>query len=306
MPVAASRTKTLTIGSRGSQLALWQAHHVAARLEQLGTATRIQIIKTTGDHLQTASLVQAGGKGLFTKEIEDALLAGNIDLAVHSLKDLPTEMPAGLSLAAIPEREDPRDAMVGLPLAALPEGARVGTSSGRRAAQLRLLRPGLCIEPVRGNVDTRIRKLKEGQYQAIVLAAAGLVRLGLRSEIAEILSPDQVCPAPGQGALAIQTRLANAAEELCGELNHQATHQAVTCERAALAALGGGCQLPIGAFAHIMDGMLHLTAIVISPDGRYHLKSQAAGPSSRPEALGQTVADDLLDRGAARILAESN
>ncbi len=305
MPVILSGIKTLTIGSRGSQLALWQARHVASRLNQLGGATRIEIIKTTGDHLQTASLVEAGGKGLFTKEIEEALLAGTIDLAVHSLKDLPTEMPVGLAIAAIPEREDARDAMVGLRLAELPERARVGTSSGRRAAQLRMLRPDLEVQPIRGNVDTRIRKLKEGKYDAIVLAAAGLLRLGLEEEIAEILAPEHVCPAPGQGALAIQTRAGDAAQLTCAELNHQATQQAVTCERAALAALGGGCQLPIGAFARVVQDAIELMAVVISPDGRYQLKAQASGPRAHPEDLGRMVAQDLLRRGADRILAES-
>jgi hydroxymethylbilane synthase len=306
MSVLASGTRTLTIGSRGSKLALWQAHHVAARLQHLGASTRIEIIKTTGDHLQTASLVQAGGKGLFTKEIEDALLAGSIDLAVHSLKDLPTESQWGLAIAAIPEREDPRDALVALRLADLPEGARVGTSSGRRAAQLRFLRPDLLIEPVRGNVDTRLRKLKEGQYDSIVLAAAGLLRLGLEAEIAEFFSINQMCPAPGQGALAIQTRAGDAAQLSCKELNHTPTHQAVTCEREALAVLGGGCQLPIGAFAHVVNGSLELTAIVISPDGKSHLKTQLIGPPSHPEELGRRAAEDLLLRGADKILAATS
>ena len=258
-----SGIKTLTIGSRGSHLALWQAHHVASRLNELGAVTRIEIIKTTGDHLQTASLVQAGGKGLFTKEIEEALLAGTIDLAVHSLKDLPTEMPIGLAIAAIPEREDARDAMVGARLDALREGARVGTSSGRRAAQLRSLRPDLQIEPVRGNVDTRLRKLKAGQYDD---ASAGV----------------------------------------CAALNHKFTQQAVTCERAALAGLGGGCQLPIGAYAHVVEAQLEAIAMVISPDGRHRLKAQASGPREHPEDLGQAMAQDLLRRGADRILAGSS
>ncbi len=224
---------------------------MAGRLKDLGVASEIQIIKTTGDHLQTASLVQAGGKGLFTKEIEDALLAHSIDVAVHSLKDLPTENPAGLTIAAIPEREDPRDALVGKRLAELPQGARVGTSSNRRAAQLRLLRPDFVIDPVRGNVDTRLRKLHEGQYDAIVLAAAGLRRLGLQNEIAELFSPEQICPAPGQGALGIQTRAEDRAREICAQLNDELTARAVRCERAVLAALGGGCQLPIGAYAEV-------------------------------------------------------
>lgn len=292
----------LIIGSRGSQLALWQSRFVAAKLNCLNVATEIVIIKTTGDHLQTMSLTQAGGKGLFTKEIEEALLAGSIDLAVHSLKDLPTESPAGLSIAAIPEREDPRDAMAGCSLAKLPTRARVGTSSGRRASQLRVLRPDLQIEPVRGNVDTRLRKLKERQFDAIMLAAAGLRRLGLSHEIAELLSPQQICPAPGQGALAIQTRENDPAWELCRQLDHVPTRLAVTCERTVLASLGGGCQLPLGAFAEVKDDTLHLTAVACSLDGVRHLRSEASGPQDRPEDLGQAVAEDLMRRGVADIL----
>src|SRR3954466_5878098 len=183
MSAVSSPPKTLIIGSRGSQLALWQANYIASLLGGLGVRTQIEIIKTTGDHLQTASLVQAGGKGLFTKEIEEALLSGAIDLAVHSLKDLPTDNPDGLTIAAIPEREDPRDAIVGCPLIEVKQGARIGTSSGRRGAQLLNLRPDLNVQPIRGNVDTRLRKLKEGQFDAILLAAAGLRRLGLDREI---------------------------------------------------------------------------------------------------------------------------
>ncbi len=298
-------TRQLVIGSRGSQLALWQARHIASRLDALGVSTRVEIIKTTGDHLQTASLVQAGGKGLFTKEIEEALLSGEIDLAVHSLKDLPTTLPAGLTIAATPEREDPRDAMVGMRVEQLPQGARVGTSSGRRAAQLRRLRPDLNIGPVRGNIDTRMRKLKEGQYDAIMLAVAGLHRLGLEDEIAEILSPDLICPAPGQGALAIETRASDAAFDLCAELNHQPSSQAVACERALLAALGGGCQLPVGAFAQVSGGTIDLMAIAISSDGSRCLKDRRAGERARPEELGCALAHDLLARGAREILAET-
>ncbi len=296
-------TVALTIGSRGSQLALWQANYIASRLKELGVVSRIQVIKTTGDHLQTASLIQAGGKGLFTKEIEEALLAGSIDLAVHSLKDLPTETPAGLTIAAIPEREDPRDAIVGIRLSDLPSAAVVGTSSGRRAAQLRILRPDLCIEPARGNVDTRLRKLKEGQYAAILLAAAGLRRLGMESEIAEILAPEQLCPAAGQGALAIETRDRDDAFAVCQKLNHEPSSLAVRCERAALAALGGGCQLPVGVFAEYRGKLLHVTAVVVSPDGSRHLRAYAEGPAERPVELGQRVAEDLLSRGAGAILA---
>ena len=194
----------LVIGSRGSQLALWQAHWIEERLAALGFPSRIEIIKTTGDKVTGVPLGSIGGKGVFTKEIEDALLAGQIDLAVHSMKDLPTEIPAGLEIAAIPEREDPRDAMVGRTLAGLRIGAKVGTSSLRRTSQLRRLRPDLEIESIRGNVDTRLRKLDEGQYEAIVLAAAGLTRLGLSGRIAEPLAPEVMCPAVGQGALAVE------------------------------------------------------------------------------------------------------
>ena len=296
-------TSTLTIGSRGSQLALWQARYVAGLLERNGVETRIEIIKTTGDHLQTASLMQAGGKGLFTKEIEDALLAGAIDLAVHSLKDLPTETPEGLAIAAIPEREDARDALVGKRLSELGAGARVGTSSGRRAAQMLLLRPDAVVEPVRGNVDTRLRKLKEGQYDAILLAAAGLRRLGLEEEIAECLTVEQMCPAPGQGALGIQTRAGDAAYEVATVLNHAATANAVTCERAALAALGGGCQLPVGAFAELEDGKLRLRVVVMAADGSRYLCAAMEGPPGTSYELGERAARDLLARGAADILS---
>lgn len=300
-----ARTATLTIGSRGSHLALWQARHISGLLAQAGVETRIEIIKTTGDHLQTASLTQAGGKGLFTKEIEDALLAGTIDLAVHSLKDLPTETPAGLVIASIPEREDPRDALVGKRLRDLPRGARVGTSSGRRAAQLRRLKPNIRIEPVRGNVDTRLRKLKEGQYDAIMLAAAGLQRLGLEGEIAEFLSPEVICPAAGQGALAIETRAADKAYAVCRALNHMPSAQAVICERAALAALGGGCQLPVGAFAEVTGTALRLTVVVVAPDGSRRLRAQGLAPAPDGEQLGRRLAERLLVRGAGSILASA-
>jgi hydroxymethylbilane synthase len=304
----AGTTRTLIIGSRGSALALWQARFIAASLDKADVRTRIEIIKTTGDHLQTASLAQVGGKGLFTKEMEEALLAGSIDLAVHSLKDLPIELPEGLTIAAIPERESPFDAIAGSRLADLPLGARVGTSSGRRAAQLSMLRRDLAIEPIRGNVDTRLRKLKEGQFAAILLAAAGLRRLGLEGEIAEIFAPEQICPAPGQGALAIETRADDYAREVCGALNDELSSRAVRCERAVLAALGGGCQLPVGAFAQASGERLRVTAVVVAPDGSECLRAEAEGSSpegSFSEELGQAVAADLLARGAGGILAAS-
>src|ERR1035441_7613281 len=240
----------LVIASRGSQLALWQARWVAAQLSAAGHHCRIETFKTTGDKITDVPLAKVGTKGLFTKEIEEALLDGRADLAVHSLKDLPTELPEGLVLAAVPEREDPRDAVVGKTLAELPLGARVGTSSLRRAAQLRQLRPDLQVESVRGNLDTRLRKLDEGQYDAILLAAAGLKRLGWGDRIAEILPPEQMCPAVGQGALAIETR---AGFDGVALLDHADTHTAVMAERAVLGALGGGCQVPIGAYATVSE-----------------------------------------------------
>ena len=291
----------LRIGSRGSPLALWQAHFVAGRLSQIGVDTEIEIIKTTGDRMQMVSLVAAGGKGLFTKEIEEALLADQIDLAVHSLKDLPTEHPPGLVIAAVPEREDPHDALVGKRLRNLPRGARVGTSSNRRAAQLRLLRCDLEISPVRGNVDTRLRKLKEGQYDAIVLAAAGLRRLGLEREIAELFSPEQICPAPGQGALAIQTRVNDHAYEICRRLNHIPTELAVECERTVLASLGGGCQLPIGAFAQVHGKRLQVIAGVFAPDASGCVRISTEGSLHESHALGERIGNELLAKGAMSL-----
>jgi hydroxymethylbilane synthase len=292
----------LVIASRGSQLALWQAHWVAARLAALGHACRIEIIKTTGDRITDVPLAQVGGKGLFTKEIEEALLDGRADLAVHSLKDLPTELPAGLELAALPEREDPRDAVVGKRLIDLAPGARVGTSSLRRAAQLRRLRPDVVVESVRGNLDTRLRKLAEGQYDAILLAAAGLKRLGWEDRIAEILPAEAMCSAVGQGALAIEARPGGAGWEACRVLDHPPTRAAVTAERGLLAALGGGCQVPIGAHATVVDERVHLIAIVASPDGAALIRGEADGDASDAEAIGRRLGADLLARGAKEIL----
>src|SRR5580704_10568471 len=264
----------LVIGSRGSQLALWQARWVQSRLAELGMESRIEIIKTTGDKVLSVPLSSVGGKGLFTKEIEDALLARQVDLAVHSLKDLPTQIPEGLQIAAIPEREDPRDAMVGQRLADLRKGAKVGTSSLRRSAQLRRLRPDLQVESVRGNVDTRLRKLDEGQYESIVLAAAGLTRLGWSARIAELLDPEVMCPAVGQGALAVETRVG---ENVCQALDHAPTRAAVTAERTVLSALGGGCLTPIGAHARVEGERLRLMAIVLSADGGQSVRDTGEG-----------------------------
>jgi hydroxymethylbilane synthase len=292
----------LTIASRGSQLALWQARWVGVKLSALGHECRIEIIKTTGDKITDVPLAKVGGKGLFTKEIEEALLDGRADLAVHSLKDLPTELPAGLTLAAVPEREDPHDAVVGRKLADLPYGAIVGTSSLRRAAQLRRLRPDLIIESIRGNLDTRLRKLDDGQYDAIVLAAAGLKRLGWADRIAEILPPEIMCPAVGQGALAIETRASGTGWDACAALNHAATHSAVTAERAFLRALGGGCQVPIGAHATVDGARLHLSGLVIAPDGSAVVNGGRDGEAAQAEQIGAELGAMLLEQGARAIL----
>jgi hydroxymethylbilane synthase len=292
----------LVIASRGSRLALWQARWVEDRLRALGHDCRVEVIKTTGDKITSVPLSKVGTKGLFTKEIEEALLAGTADLAVHSLKDLPTELPAGLALAAVPEREDPRDAIAGSRLNDLPAGARVGTSSLRRAAQLRKLRPDLNIESIRGNIDTRLRKMDEGRYAAIVLAAAGLKRLGWGDRIAEIFSPEVMCSAVGQGALAIETRAGGSPRDAVAALDHPPTHVAVNAERAVLAALGGGCLVPIGAYATVEGEHLQLTAVVASPDGSEVVRAESSGASSDAERLGRELGATLLERGARRIL----
>jgi hydroxymethylbilane synthase len=294
----------LVIGSRGSQLALWQAQWIGARLAERGHETRIEIIKTTGDKIADVPLAKAGVKGLFTKEIEEALLDGRIDLAVHSLKDLPTEVPSGLAIAAVPEREDARDAMVGARLNDLPAAARVGTSSLRRAAQLRMARRDLAIETVRGNLDTRVRKLDEGHYRAIVLAAAGLARLGWSHRIAEILSPEVMCPAAGQGALAVETRTEGEAREICAALDHAATRAAVTAERAVLAVLGGGCQVPIGAYAEIEQDSLRLIGAVIAPGGARSVRKSGQGAVADAAEIGRRLGEALLVDGAREILEQ--
>jgi hydroxymethylbilane synthase len=293
----------LTLGSRGSQLAMWQARWVAARLEDLGHPCRIEVIRTTGDKITDVPLAQVGAKGLFTKELEEALLDGRIDLAVHSLKDMPTELPSGLKLAAIPAREDARDALVGRGLSELHPGSRVGTSSLRRTAQLLALMPELTVESLRGNLDTRLRKVAEGQYDAIVLAAAGLKRLGWEERIAEILPPEVLCPAVGQGALAVETRDdGGAASAACAGLDDARTRAAVEAERAVLASLGGGCQVPIGAYAVVDGGCLRLLAVVASPDGSILIRREAEGQAAEGQALGAALAAELIEAGGAEIL----
>jgi hydroxymethylbilane synthase len=308
----------LRIGSRGSQLALWQANHIASLLRGQGHAVEIEIIKTTGDRMQEITFAQVGSKGMFTKEIEEALADGRVDLAVHSLKDLPTELPEGFVLAATPPRVDPRDVLVSvkyLNLAALPVGARVGTSSQRRRAQLKALRPDIEAVEFRGNVDTRLRKLAEGQVDAILLAAAGLDRLEKTEWVRERLEPRDFCPAAGQGSLGIETRLGDTNTiAAVAFLDDASTRFAVTAERAALAALGGGCQVPIGIHCRLQqqrevdpleDEFVEVFAIVADPVSGaavriFHSESRNA---SDPASLGRLAAHMLIEAGAGPLLA---
>ena len=340
----------LRIGSRGSQLALWQANHISALLRARGHEVQIEIIHTTGDKITDVPLAMVGtkgglGKGIFTKEIEEALAAGRVDLAVHSLKDLPTELPPGFELAAITEREDPRDAFCSRQytrIEDLPQNARVGTSSLRRQAQLKAIRPDLDIHPLRGNVDTRLRKLEQGEYDAIILASAGLKRLGKTELIKQIIPVEIMCPAAGQGALGIEIRAGDAAVRQQFEfLNDPATRAATSCERALLNRLGGGCQVPIGAFATVVGPVaerrqnaandpspksfgvaqlfsaaipgtqregalapgvrLHLESIVADPNGSKILRDSRDGDD--PEQLGNDAGAALLNKGGDAILA---
>jgi hydroxymethylbilane synthase len=296
----------LRIGSRGSQLALWQANHISALLRERGHQVELEIIKTTGDKITDVALANVGTKGMFTKEIEEALAAARVDLAVHSLKDLPTEVPPGFAIAAITKRENPRDVFVSKKYSRvedLPHGARVGTSSLRRQAQIKALRPDLDIYPLRGNVDTRIRKLEAGEYDAIILAAAGVNRLGLTAHVKQIIPAEILCPAAGQGALGIETRDDDTGtRKLVMFLDDAAARATTTCERALLNKLGGGCQVPIGAFAEVRNGRLHLEAVVAHPDGSKVIRESRDGDD--PEALGSQVGEILLRRGGDAILQE--
>ncbi len=294
----------LRIGARGSQLALWQANHIAALLRGRGHEVEIEIIKTTGDKITDVPLAKVGTKGMFTKEIEEALAAGRVDLAVHSLKDLPTEIAPDFAIAALTKRDDPRDVFCSRKYAsieALPKAARVGTSSLRRQAQLKALRPDLDIRPLRGNVDTRLAKLEAGEYDAIILAAAGLNRLGKTGLIKQYISPDVMCPAAGQGALAVEVRAGDAITlPLLTFLDDPDARATTTCERALLNRLGGGCQVPIGALAEMRGGRLHLQAVVASPNGSQVLRESADGDD--PILLGELVGDTLLRCGGKAIL----
>ncbi len=302
--------RTLKIATRKSQLALWQANWVKGELEKRNPGLRVELVRivTKGDKILDVPLAKVGGKGLFVKEIEDALLDGRADLAVHSMKDVPTELPPGLHLGAVCEREDPRDAWFsrdGVSLRDLPAGARVGTSSLRRQTQLRAVRPDLSYENLRGNVDTRLRKLEEGQYDAIVLAAAGVKRLGFADRVTEYLATEVTLPAIGQGAVGIECRVDDGdTNALIAPLKHPATWTAVLAERAFLATLQGGCQVPIAAYAELEGGEVGLRGLVGSLDGQTMVRGSRRGAAVDAESLGIDLAEELLDRGAREILEE--
>ena len=304
---------------------MWQAEHVAGQLREVlpAVSVRLERIRTMGDKILDVPLAQVGGKALFVKEIEEALLAGRVDLAVHSMKDVPTELPAGLTIGAIPPRESPADVLIsrtGSRLGDLPRGARVGTSSLRRQAQLLHHRADLVVVGLRGNLDTRIRKLDSEGLDAIVVAAAGVKRLGLDRLVTEVLPPEIVLPAIGQGALGIEVRVPGAecrderaascepeeptVEEIVRMLDHRETHLAVRAEQAMLRRLGGGCQVPIAALATVGDKGLFLRGLIASADGTTVIRGEVRGTTAEPEMLGRALAEDLLDRGGLAILKE--
>jgi len=311
MSKAASPSR-LVIASRESALAMWQAEHIRDRLRALYPQTEVSILgmTTQGDQILDVTLSKIGGKGLFVKELETALEDGRADLAVHSLKDMPMNMPEGFTLAAIGEREDPHDAFVSNQyenLAALPAGSVVGTSSLRRESQLRARFPHLEIEPLRGNVQTRLRKLDEGKYAAIILAAAGLKRLGLGNRIRALITSDDSLPAVGQGALGIECRADRAdVIALLQPLHHADTAACVLAERAMSRALAGSCQVPLGGFAEVLNGTLRMRGFVASPDGKQMVRAESTGDIADPEALGNRIADALIAQGAGEILAALN
>ncbi len=302
--------KKIRIGTRASKLALWQANWVRSEIERHHPDTEVELvrIKTTGDRITDVPLAKVGGKGLFVKEIEDALLNGKVDLAVHSMKDVPTVLPEGLWLRAVTEREDARDVVVarnGRRLLDLPSGARIGTSSLRRQAQLLMLRPDFEVLQLRGNLDTRLRKLDEGIYDAVILAGAGIKRLGWTDRITEYLEPDRLLPAIGQGALGIETRVDDEfINGLVAFFDHPPTSTAVRAERAMLKRLEGGCQVPIAAYGTVEKEALTLTGLVATTDGRKVLKDAVEGRTDRAEELGTILAERLIDMGAGAILEE--
>ena len=306
--MAADRTR-LTIGTRGSKLALWQSEYIRARIEGLsGLQVDVKIIKTTGDKIFDVPLAKVGGKGLFTKEIEVELEAGTVDLAVHSMKDVPTELPPGLVIAAMPERVDPRDAIVsgaGYTLDTMPRGARVGTSSLRRVAQVRALRSDVEIVDVRGNLDTRMRKAEAGEVDVVILAAAGITRMGWAERITHYVPSEQMVSAVGQGAIGIEIREDDDfMQGVCAQIADPETMTCVTAERVVMRTLEGGCQVPIGAYARIVDGRLVMDGIVGAVDGSKILRASAEGDADDPAGLGQVLVEALLEMGAAAILAD--
>jgi hydroxymethylbilane synthase len=301
--------RILRIGTRGSLLAKWQAEWVRKQLfAKTGVEAEIVIIKTSGDKLASASLSQIGGKGIFTKELEDALLDESIDLAVHSVKDVPTDINSRLMFPAVCRREDVRDCLVGAKgttLASLRQGARVGTGSLRRQAQLRHLRPDLDVRDLRGNVDTRLRKVESGEYEAVMLAKAGLDRLGMSERITEVLQPENFLPAVGQGAIGVECRLRDSeAGDLLASLDDAETRAAIIAERSLLAAVQGGCQVPLGAWARVERGELLMEACVCSVDGAQYVRQRAAASPDKAAELGQQMAQLLVEGGAQEILEE--
>lgn len=301
--------KPIRIGTRGSMLAKWQAEFIRKKIFQTtGVDAEIVIVKTTGDKLQTASFAQIGGKGVFIKELEEALLDEEIDLAVHSVKDIPTDVPSRLCFPVICRREDTRDCLVsakGESLSALRQRARIGTSSLRRQAQLRHARLDLDVRELRGNVDTRLRKVESGEYDAIVLAKAGLDRLGWSNRISEVLSPEVCMPAVGQGALGVQARVKDTEiADALAALDDYETRQSIVAERSLLAALEGGCQVPLGAWARFERGELAIDAVVCSPDGTQYVRQRTTAPPDQARELGKRVAQMLIDSGAHEILEE--
>jgi len=305
----------LRIGTRGSALALWQANHIAGELKKIhGVESELIRIRTSGDRMQSAPVAQIseqigaemGGKGIFIKELEDALLAGTIDLAVHSMKDVPTEIPAGLAFPAITRREDPRDCLIsrtGRSLKGLPAGARIGTSSLRRQAQLRHHRPDLEVANLRGNVDTRLKKLDAKEFDAVVLAMAGVNRLGFAGRISQVLDEGVMLPAVGQGALGIETRADDTqTSNLVAALNDSESRACVTAERALLHELQGGCQVPLGAWARLAGDELRIEAAVFSADGKEFVRREERGSAADPTWAGKRLGQALLEAGADRIL----
>jgi hydroxymethylbilane synthase len=307
--IIAMAQETIRIATRKSPLAMWQAEHVAAELRRLHPGLEVEIMgmSTRGDKILDTPLAKIGGKGLFVKELEQGMLSGDADIAVHSMKDVPVEFPDGLHLAVIMEREDPCDAFVSNDyddIASLPEGAVVGTASLRRQCQIRARRPDLRIEVLRGNINTRLRKLDEGNFDAIILAASGMKRMGFDARIRRILPPEESLPAIGQGALGIECRADDErVNALIAPLNHPDTATRVRCERALNAELHGGCQVPIAGYAELTDGQIHLRALVGEPDGSRVIRAEERGPAADAEALGVRVARDLLENGARPILA---